>query len=495
MGAIQPKQTSGKNNKNNSTASSSLAPQKPPELKVLRIGIGTEGKIVEEKIIRERKNVTIGESEKNQFVIFAKSIPSSFVLFALMPDGNYYLRFLPSMKGRISTPQGVVNLEDLINNGTARLVGKVYEYKLDESSRGKIVIDDVSILFQFVTAPPVQPKPQLPAAVKGGILRNIDWFYTTLAMCSLVFHLGFVIWLETRDWPVEETSLEDIPERFARLLIEPPKQEEMKNTKLEKGEGEGGEGDKQQDQKNIKQAGKSTVDSKVKTTISQAEREARQAALQARLTEQATQAAMLKLIGALGGDASKGSVVDTLGFGDVSGDLDSLLKQVKTVSTAGGGGGGILRAVGGAAGDGTGTVVAVGDTKVKGGDHRLDTGGVEEREIQGKMKRGELQDAGGTGILSADSVKKVFTERINAIKRCYEKMLRRNRSLNGRITLKFTIAPSGRVSSATATNEMNGEGGDEVAKCIEEVVRTFRFDPPQGGEVTFVYPFLFVPSQ
>src|SRR5258706_13137258 len=67
--------------------------------KVLRIGLVQGGKVIEERVIKQRTHVTIGPSEKSMFVIPSKSIPPNFRLFEL--SGNEYtLNFLDGMTGR-----------------------------------------------------------------------------------------------------------------------------------------------------------------------------------------------------------------------------------------------------------------------------------------------------------------------------------------------------------------------------------------------------------
>src|SRR5262249_33977903 len=51
--------------------------------KVLRIGLVQGGKVIEERVIKQRTSVTIGPSEKSMFVIPSRAIPPSFKLFEL----------------------------------------------------------------------------------------------------------------------------------------------------------------------------------------------------------------------------------------------------------------------------------------------------------------------------------------------------------------------------------------------------------------------------
>src|SRR6185369_4633160 len=73
--------------------------------KILRIGIVQNGKIVEERLVRKRGDVTIGQSAANTFVVPASNVlPRSFTLFSL--DGNNFgLHFSEGMDGRIAFDQ------------------------------------------------------------------------------------------------------------------------------------------------------------------------------------------------------------------------------------------------------------------------------------------------------------------------------------------------------------------------------------------------------
>ena len=69
--------------------------------RILRIGVLLGGKIVEERLIRERAPVSIGQSMKNTFSMPVEGLPLELTLFAL-DEGKYYLRFLNKMDGRLS---------------------------------------------------------------------------------------------------------------------------------------------------------------------------------------------------------------------------------------------------------------------------------------------------------------------------------------------------------------------------------------------------------
>src|SRR5271156_5898501 len=156
--------------------------------KVLRIGLVASGRILEERIVKQRTSVTVGPSEKSMFVVQA-NVPSQFKLFELI-GADYYLNFLDGMTGRVALATGITDLVAL--KGQAKRVGPAYQIRLTDEARGKVVIGETTFLFQFVAPPPVQPRPQLPLSVKGGLASQIDWNLTIIAAFSFMLHFALI---------------------------------------------------------------------------------------------------------------------------------------------------------------------------------------------------------------------------------------------------------------------------------------------------------------
>ena len=124
--------------------------------KVLRLGLVQGGRVLEERIIKQRTSVTVGANEKAMFVLQAQNLPANFKLFELI-GADYYLNFIDGMNGRLALTSGITDLAAL--RGQAKKVGNAYQVRLTEDARGKVVIGDTTFLFQFVAPPPVQPRP------------------------------------------------------------------------------------------------------------------------------------------------------------------------------------------------------------------------------------------------------------------------------------------------------------------------------------------------
>src|SRR5262245_31495011 len=202
--------------------------------KILRIGIIQGGKIVEERLVRKRESVTVGQSTKNSFVIPTEALPKTFTLFELLSNGSYALNFTDGMDGRIALGEQVLALPQC-RQGMAHRKGQLWQLPLNDKARGKVVVGDATILFQFVAPPPPQPRPQLPPSVRGSIAQTLDWFLIAILGLSLIGHFGFVAYLRTVDWP-RKPNLEDVPDRFVSLVA---KQQPVQQVQIvqEKGKG------------------------------------------------------------------------------------------------------------------------------------------------------------------------------------------------------------------------------------------------------------------
>src|SRR6478609_8583426 len=198
-----------------------------PKPKILRIGIIQGGRIVEERLVRKRENITIGQSAKNMFVVPSEALPRNWLLFEASGT-QYVAHFSDGMDARIAVGNEIISLSQLKQTGNIQKRGASWVLPLDERSRGKITLADMTILFQFVTPPPPQPRPQLPASVRGSAFSDLDWFFTIIASVSFLLHLALVIYLRSVDWP-RKPDIEAVPDRFVKMVkVEEKKPEEKK---------------------------------------------------------------------------------------------------------------------------------------------------------------------------------------------------------------------------------------------------------------------------
>ena len=185
--------------------------------RILRIGVLLGGKIVEERLIRERVPVSIGQSMKNTFSIPIEGLPLEFTMFAI-DEGRYSLRYLDKMDGRLSDSGGQVNTLDALKAKGASKADNYWQVRLSDSARGKLSLGDLTVLFQFVTEPPRQPKPMLPASVRGTFADRFDPRLLVIVGTSIILHFMFVIIAWMGD--IEKDGL---AEKAYELTFEPEK--------------------------------------------------------------------------------------------------------------------------------------------------------------------------------------------------------------------------------------------------------------------------------
>ena len=75
---------------------------------------------------------------------------------------------------------------------------------------------------------------------------------------------------------------------------------------------------------------------------------------------------------------------------------------------------------------------------------------------------------------------------------CYERALRQNATLSGRLAVSVRIGPGGAVCSANVAQ--NGLGDPGVASCVVAMFRGASFPAPEGGCVDAQVPMNFVPK-
>ena len=173
-------------------------------------------------------------------------------------------------------------------------------------------------------------------------------------------------------------------------------------------------------------------------------------------------------------------------------DIDKVLKDVAGLQTTGktvlggrrgkadggfnegyaeGGSGGIGDGLAGLLGGGGGGIA----TKAKG-------------SIKTPSERDIDMGAGG-GSRSAADIMKVVRQRTPGLRHIYNKFLKKKPGFQGKVTLKFTIAPGGEVISISIASSTTGYG--EFDAQIKSAVGNWTFSKVKSGNTTVTIPFTF----
>lgn len=435
--------------------------QNQDQAKVLRIGMVREGKVVKEVVTRVGESVTIGDSPRNTFELKSKHLPKSFVLFAAGKNNTYALNFVEKMDGKISVKDAVVGLDELRKKGEAARKGNQWILALDHKNRGKITIDDVTFLFQFV------PELLESARQVGGrkdfkpqIIDEEDFiFYGFLGVFSIAAAIMMVFVYNTD--PQELMSIDDLPERYVELVLPDQQPKEEAPDAAEAAE-EVKKEEKKEDDKP-----KEEEEARPKRELTAEEKAAMQAARELARQER-IKAEVLKvgILGSRGENASAGEVEDVFAEGDALGSkLDDALQNVGSMEVANAGNLGVKDATaGGGRGD-----AGIGDL-ASGGGGNAKVGSGPGTKLRAKSDLGAIEAVGG----DADQVKAAVAKYSAGIKQCYETRLKEVPTLSGRLVIAVNIS-GGKVTSVSI--DENGTGDKGLESCVTSKVRTWRFDP------------------
>lgn len=76
---------------------------------------------------------------------------------------------------------------------------------------------------------------------------------------------------------------------------------------------------------------------------------------------------------------------------------------------------------------------------------------------------------------------------------CYERALRQNAQIQGRMTVALKVDAAGNVCGASAVNDTLG--APEVSSCVTGMFRGKKFSPPTGGCANITIPLNFAPKK
>lgn len=459
-------------------AKEEAAPSNLP--KVLRIGIIQNQKIVEERRLKKRETVTIGTSESATFVVKSATAPKSYTLFEYSGD-KYFLRYEEGFNGKVQiTPDASAHAQDLKSlekAGVSVKKGSGWSIELNDTTRGKVEMGDVNVLFQFVEPPAAAAKMPLPAEIRGSFLSNIDVQFTSIFVGTALTVLLFVSYAQSQPY-VEPSTIEEISDRYQKLIMPDRKPEAPTDDQSDQSD-KGKEKAKDEPKKDENKAkAKPKDDSKSKAPV---DAEAAARAKKEALAKAVAGKGLLGVIGSKG--RNDGALNDVFNEGDFGeGALGDAFSGIQGVDLAGASG------ERGTRGGGAGGSASIGDIATEGGGS-VAVGGKGEAVVRGEVRE-EAPEV--EGELSQDLIVREMKKNIRALKDCYERQLKRFPTLAGKISISFEITEQGRVGQTDIVEDTMKNA--EVKQCILGRARSWRFPKPNGGSAFVTFPLVFSPA-
>ncbi|MBD3392164.1 MAG: TonB family protein [Chitinivibrionales bacterium] len=324
--------------------------------------------------------------------------------------------------------------------------------------------------------------------IRGSVWGKLDPRFFLIALLSLVFHAAFIFVLnQVKLRPAEMVQIEKIPERFARLIIEKPLPREVTAAK-------GKEAAAKADEADAESAPEEAKTTEAKREISQTVAKKNVAARVAKVEKKIRTVGVLGILTGTGGTAQGPAVVDVLGAGgsrkERNQDLEAALEQTSGLRK-------------------TESIDVLNRKLVKSKDVQVDPrediddllADVRKAKPRDLVKEGDIiirlpDQIEGAASSSAKRNNSAISEVVNmnkaSIKLTYNKHLKRDPTLAGKITVRFTISAAGTVTEVRILE--NTTGSPVFERDIIRKVRMWRFEAIPEGEVSVTYPFVFQSS-
>jgi hypothetical protein len=110
-------------------------------------------------------------------------------------------------------------------------------------------------------------------------------------------------------------------------------------------------------------------------------------------------------------------------------------------------------------------------------------GGRESPDQDRKAKQGPL------GSIDPEVVNRFINARFGQVKACYERRLKTDSSLEGKLDLNISISTTGTVTSVTVNRDTVKDL--KMRGCVRQTIRKWDFPKPTGGRVVVAKTFHF----
>ncbi|MFZ8802821.1 MAG: TonB family protein [Candidatus Calescibacterium sp.] len=291
--------------------------------------------------------------------------------------------------------------------------------------------------------------------------RVFPIFIIFLLVWALFVYETSKLQVELRDDIVE---VEKLPERFAKIVV--PK---LVEEKIEVAQ-------KKEEKKAEKKEEKKVEEQKPKEKSAAMTKEQKKEIIR----EKVRQVGILALL-TVKGEGEASPLAEVLGGGVVK-NLDEILGGISGVRVAEKGeelkslefAGGIQR---------RGT--DIGALEAKGGREV----GLEGKKVAAVTSKIATEAPEIEGKLDEETVRKVAERNQASLKYCFQKAQMRNPNLQGKIVVEIVVDPGGKVSNVSVKESTIDD--QEMVGCVLRMIRRWQFPAP-GGEVTIVFPLVFI---
>jgi len=432
-------------------------------------------------ILKRGGQFTVGQSGNNDLILYGTEYPKRHTLFS-QKNGSYQVNVQPFVSGEVTLGKSKLHINDLVKHDVLSRNQNSYLLKLTPSKNGIINVGDTKIEFSFQHVASSKRPAMVYRTPEYSWIRATSKSLVSDLLFKFIFLVVFVLNVFViyglKDYKVniaKKFDIEKMPERLAKFIVKPP-EELLANESSTSGDNlENTENaDKSSSKKNTESSNKSSNNGQRSGS---------------RRGNPAASAGLLGLIGGTGSSSKTSSIVGALVDKGLITQLDDILSG------------------------GTNLKVGKSNTKDKIDpfDQLIGTGGtggidnildemvtdIPQVTLKKKAKVDLIRpqkvsgssDSEAMGQRTDQSIMDVVLSRKGQMQYIFEKYLKRNPNLRGKISIQFTIASNGFVKSAKVIDATINH--PQFQRELLALIKRLQFPPIPSGELTTIFPFNF----
>jgi len=423
-----------------------------------------QGENTIDRILTRNDSLSIGQHPSCDITVYGRQFPRRHLLFTGR-NSHFQVNLKDYMQGEVIADKSRLSFHDMLAHGLLPQKGRDFLYHITAGKKGVVQVGDARIMFQWTTQP-IQKATKFAGFSWGyATARELikDWPFKTILVFMIVLHIFLMRYIS--GFPIDinpgtgRNNL--VPERLARIIVKNP-----------------GTGDKIETKKGVAQAADQPADAGEDETT-----EAPEPGGSARPETQG----VLGLLTGIGAADQSSDLADFLLDKGLAQELDEVISNTKL--TVGHGKDDSSRTTAFdelfAATDLAGSIDDVVQATSNVDNFSLGRKGQIQIDQVGGMKGSEA----ALGQRSEESVRSVLRSYQGRLTYIYNKYLKRNPELQGKMVVEVVISARGRVSNVKLVSSSMNQ--PDFEREILNFVKKWKYASIDRGQVTVTYPLFF----
>ncbi len=435
--------------------------------KQLLLRIEQGGAVTLHKLLAN-ESVSVGRHPGNDVTVYGEAYPKKHILFA-GKKSHFQVNLKGFMQGEVVSREARLSFRDMILHDLLARKGDSFVYAIGVGKKGVVHFGDTKIVFQCEEVSAAAVKAARVEKFAGfswvrATFRDLgnDLPFKVVLLFFVILNTFFVRYLTGLPTsPRTNVDLARVPERLARIIVRNPEPATIERARVNAG----GQAEDQA-------AGESE--------------ESSEAVERSRRNRRPEAQGVLGLLTGIGASSQSNNLADFLLDKGLARELDEAISSTDLSVGRGNG-----------SGDDFDELFALGDSDTGGGidDLLQDVGGGdgislgEKGQIQVDRIGGMRGNQAALGQRSEESVRAVMLSYTGRLTYIYNKYLKIEAGLNGKLVVEVEIAANGSVARAKLVS--SSVNHPEFEQEVLSFVRRWKYDAIEQGTVTVTYPLFF----